>query len=116
MYTKKKVVETITRIVNLIAVSLCFLKEHWYIALAFFGIMIVCLYLFPYLVTLIVLKKDDREEVDGELFLWNEDSERIDYRLTLNSINQIPFKEYLNIRVNESARDPSINRKNEKKK
>ena len=116
MYTKKKVVETITRLVNMIAISLCFLKEHWYIAIMFFIVMIVCFYGLPWLVTLIVLKKDEQEEVDGELYLWNEDSERIDYRLTLNSINQIPFKEYLNIRVNESARDPSINRKNEKNK
>ena len=116
MYTKKKVVETLTRLVNMIALSLCFLKEHWYIAIMSFIIMIVCFYGLPWLVTLIVLKRDEQEEVDGELYLWNEDSERIDYRLTLNSINQIPFKEYLNIRVNESARDPSINRKNEKKK
>lgn len=115
MYTKKKVVETFTRIVNIIAVSLCFLKEHWYVAVIFFAIMLMAIYILPYLATLVLLKKDDREEVDGELYLWNEDNERIDYRLTLNNINEIPFKEYLNIRVNESARDKSLNQKNKNK-
>jgi hypothetical protein len=109
MYTKKKVIETITRLVNLIVISFCFLKEHWYIALMFFIIMLVCFYGFPWLVTLIVLKKEDQKEIDGELYLWTEDSEgKVDYRLTLNSINTIPFKEFLKIRVNENARDESI--------
>lgn len=109
MYTKKKVVETVTRLVNIIGMSLYFLKEHWYYALMFFIIMIVCFYGLPWLVTLIVLKKDDQKEIDGELYLWTmEDKDKIDYRLTLNAINTIPFKEYLKIKVNENARDESM--------
>ena len=109
MYTKKKVVETCTRLVNLLAISLCFLREHWYIAIAFFGVTLLCFWIFPFLITKIVLKKEDQKEIDGELYLWTEDSEgKVDYRLTLNSINTIPFKEYLKIKVNENARDESI--------
>lgn len=109
MYTKKKVVETCTRLVNLLAISLCFLREHWYITLAFFGVTLLCFWVFPFLVTLIVLKKEDQKEIDGELYLWTaEGDDKIDYRLTLNSINTIPFKEYLKIKVNENAQDESI--------
>ena len=109
MYTKKKVVETCTRLVNLLAISLCFLREHWYITLAFFGVTLLCFWVFPFLVTKIVLKKDDQKEIDGELYLWTaEGDDKIDYRLTLNNINTIPFKEYLKIKVNENAQDESI--------
>lgn len=109
MYTKKKVVETCTRLVNLLAISLCFLREHWYITLAFFGVTLLCFWVFPFLVTKIVLKKEDQKEIDGELYLWTaEGDDKIDYRLTLNSINTIPFKEYLKIKVNENAQDESI--------
>ena len=109
MYTKKKVVETITRLVNIIAMSLYFLKEHWYYALLCFAICIVAFWIIPFLVTKIVLKKDDQKEIDGELFLWTaEGDDKIDYRLTLNAINTIPFKEYLKIKVNENARDESM--------
>lgn len=109
MYTKKKVVETCTRLVNLLAISLCFLREHWYITLAFFGVTLLCFWVFPFLVTKIVLGKEDQKEIDGELFLWTaEGDDKIDYRLTLNAINTIPFKEYLKIKVNENAQDESI--------
>lgn len=109
MYTKKKVVETCTRLVNLLAISLCFLRENWYIPLAFFGVTLLCFWVFPFLVTKIVLGKEDQKEIDGELFLWTaEGDDKIDYRLTLNAINTIPFKEYLKIKVNENAQDESI--------
>lgn len=110
MYTKKQVVLTSTRIASIIGIGLGFMRENWIEALAFIFISIIFIMLLPWLVTLIVLKKDEQEEVDGELYLWNND-DRIDYRLSLNAVNEIPYKEYLKIRVNENARDESIMKK-----
>lgn len=110
MYTKKKVTETLTRVVNLIGLSVAFLKDHWLTALLFFLLTIIFFWIAPAIICKIVLKKDEQEEVDGELYLWNND-DRIDYRLSLNAVNEIPYKEYLKIRVNENARDESIMKK-----
>ena len=103
MFTKKNVLDFCSKIAALIGISIGLIREHWLLSLSFFITTIIFFFIIPSLLTRLLLKKDEREEVDGELYLWN-DEERVDYRLTLNSINEIPYKEYLKIRVNESAR------------
>lgn len=83
------------------------LLDGWLIGLLFFAITIIFFFIIPALLVKILLKKDEREECDGELYLWDQEG-KIDYRLTINSVKEIPFKEYLKIRVNETARDDSI--------
>ena len=107
MYTKKKVLIFMSRLSALIGLSVGMMQIDWLFALIFFGILMVFFFAFPALLTKLLLKKDEREEVDGELYLWNVDN-RIDYRLTINAVGEVPYKEYLKIRVNESARDESL--------
>ena len=107
MYTKKKVLIFMSRLSALIGLSVGMMQIDWLFALIFFGILMVFFFAFPALLTKLLLKKDEREEVDGELYLWNVDN-RIDYKLTINAVGEVPYKEYLKIRVNESARDESL--------
>lgn len=107
MFTKKKVLITMSRLASLIGFSIGLMQIDWLFALIFFGILMVFFFVFPALLTRLLLKKDEQEEVDGELYLWNDDN-RIDYRLTINAVGEVPYKEYLKIRVNESARDDSL--------
>ena len=107
MYTKKKVLITMSRLASLIGFSIGMIQIDWLFALIFFGILMVFFFVFPALLTRLLLKKDEREECDGELYLWDVD-DRIDYKLTINAVGEVPFKEYLKIRVNESARDDSL--------
>jgi hypothetical protein len=107
MFTKKKVLITSSRFSALIGISFSLIKEGWFIALMFFVVLVTFFFVIPAILTRLLLKKDEREEVDGELYLWNDDN-RIDYRLTINAVGEVPFKEYLKIRVNESARDESL--------
>ena len=65
--------------------------------------MVVFFFAIPAILSKLLLKKDEQEEVDGELYLWDREGQ-IDYRLTINAVGEIPYKEYLKIRVNESAR------------
>jgi hypothetical protein len=69
--------------------------------------MVVFFFVIPAILSKVLLRKDEREEVEGELYLWDVDG-RIDYRLTINAVGEVPYKEYLKIRVNESARDDSL--------
>lgn len=111
MYTKKKVLITSSRVSALIGISLSLIREGWYIALIFFGILVTFFFVIPAILTKLLLKKDEQEECDGELFLWGGEDDKIEYHLSINSVNQIPYKEYLKIRVNENARDESIMKK-----
>ena len=107
MFTKKKVLITSSRLSALIGVSFSLIRQGWFIALIFFVAMVVFFFAIPAILSKVLLKKDEREEVDGELYLWDVDG-RIDYRLTINAVGEVPYKEYLKIRVNESARDESL--------
>lgn len=107
MFTKKKVLITSSRLSALIGVSFSLISQGWLIALIFFVAMVVFFFVIPAILSKVLLKKDEREEVDGELYLWDVDG-RIDYRLTINAVGEVPYKEYLKIRVNESARDESL--------
>ena len=107
MFTKKKVLITSSRLSALIGVSFSLISQGWLIALIFFVAMIVFFFAIPAILSKVLLRKDEREEVDGELYLWDVDG-RIDYRLTINAVGEVPYKEYLKIRVNESARDESL--------
>ena len=107
MFTKKKVLITSSRLSALIGVSFSLIRQGWLIAFIFFVAMVVFFFAIPAILSKVLLKKDEREEVDGELYLWDVDG-RIDYRLTINAVGEVPYKEYLKIRVNESARDESL--------
>lgn len=107
MYTKKKVLIFTTRLASLIGFSVGIMQIDWLLGLLYFGLLITFFFVIPAILTRLLLKKDEQEEVDGELYLWNDDN-RIDYRLTINAVGEVPFKEYLKIRVNESARDDSL--------
>ena len=107
MFTKKKVLITSSRLSALIGVSFSLISQGWLIALIFFVAMVVFFFLLPALLVKLLLKKDEQDECDGELYLWDVDG-KIDYKLTINAVGEIPFKEYLKIRVNETARDKSI--------
>jgi hypothetical protein len=107
MFTKKKVLITSSRLSALIGVSFSLISQGWLIALIFFVAMVVFFFVIPAILSKVLLRKDEREEVDGELYLWDVDG-KIDYRLTINAVGEIPYKEYLKIRVNESARDDSL--------
>jgi hypothetical protein len=107
MFTKKKVLITSSRLSALIGVSFSLISQGWLIALIFFVAMVVFFFAIPAILSKVLLRKDEREEVDGELYLWDVDG-RIDYRLTINAVGEVPYKEYLKIRVNESARDDSL--------
>ena len=103
MFTKKKVLVTSSRLSALIGVSFSLMSQGWLIALIFFVAMVVFFFAIPAILSKVLLKKDEQEEVDGELYLWDREGQ-IDYRLTINAVGEIPYKEYLKIRVNESAR------------
>ena len=103
MFTKKKVLITSSRLSALIGVSFSLISQGWLIALIFFVAMVVFFFAIPAILSKVLLKKDEQEEVDGELYLWDREGQ-IDYRLTINAVGEIPYKEYLKIRVNESAR------------
>lgn len=103
MFTKKKVLVTSSRLSALIGVSFSLIRQGWLIALIFFVAMVVFFFAIPAILSKVLLKKDEQEEVDGELYLWDREGQ-IDYRLTINAVGEIPYKEYLKIRVNESAR------------
>lgn len=107
MFTKKKVLVTSSRLSALIGVSFSLISQGWLITLIFFVAMVVFFFVIPAILSKVLLKKDEQEEVDGELYLWDVDG-RIDYRLTINAVGEVPYKEYLKIRVNESARDESL--------
>ena len=108
MYTKKSVLNTMSRLAGIFGISAgTAYAEGWLIGLLLFAVIVIFVFVFPAILSKLLLKKDEREEVDGELYLWTVDN-RIDYKLTINSVNEVPFKEYLRIRVNESARDKSI--------
>lgn len=108
MYTKKQVVLTSTRIASIIAIGLGFVRDNWIKALCFIFISIIFIMVLPWALTKLRLKKDEFEEVDGEIFLWGNEDDKIEYHLTINDAKTIPFKEFLKIRVNENARDESI--------
>ena len=103
MFTKKKVLVTSSRLSALIGVSFSLMSQGWLIALIFFVAMVVFFFAIPAILSKLLLKKDEQQEVDGELYLWDREGQ-IDYRLTINAVGEIPYKEYLKIRVNESAR------------
>lgn len=103
MFTKKKVLVTSSRLSALIGVSFSLISQGWLIALIFFVAMVVFFFAIPAILSKVLLKKDEQQEVDGELYLWDREGQ-IDYRLTINAVGEIPYKEYLKIRVNESAR------------
>lgn len=108
MFTKRQVVETATRVAAIGGLSISFVHENWLTVLCFFVATIIFVLIAPWLLTKIRLKKDDFEEVDGEIFLWGGEDDKIEYHLTINDPRTIPFKEFLKIRVNENARDDSI--------
>ena len=108
MYTKKQVVLTSTRVASIIGIGLGFVRENWIEALCFIFISIIFIMLLPWVLTKLRLKRDEFDEVDGEIFLWGDNDGKIEYHLTLNDPKTIPFKEFLKIRVNENARDESI--------
>lgn len=110
MYTKKKVLISATRFAALIGLSIGMMQVDWLLGIIFFGILVMFFFGFPALLTKLLLKKDEQEEVDGELYLWDVDG-RIDYKLTINAVGEVPYKEYLTIRVNESCRDSSLSKK-----
>ena len=103
MFTKKKVLVTSSRLSALIGVSFSLMSQGWLIALIFFVAMVVFFFAIPAILSKLLIKKDEQQEVDGELYLWDREGQ-IDYRLTINAVGEIPYKEYLKIRVNESAR------------
>ena len=107
MFTKKKVLIAMSRFAALIGFCIGLIRVDWLYAIIFFAVLTTFFFVIPAILTRLLLKKDEREEVDGELYLWNDDN-RIDYRLTINAVGEVPYKEYLKIRVNESARDESL--------
>ena len=107
MYTKKKVLTAMSRFAALLGFSIGLIQIDWLYAVIFFGVLVTFFFVFPALLTRLLLKKDEREEVDGELYLWDVDN-KIEYKLTINAVGEVPYKEYLKIRVHESARDESI--------
>lgn len=110
MYTKKTVLTVLSRLAGIFGISAgTVYSEGWLIGLLLLAVMIIFVFVFPAILSKILLKKDEQEEVDGELYLWDVDG-KIDYKLTINAVGEIPFKEYLKIRVNESARDKSLNK------
>lgn len=96
-----------SRLSALIGLSIGMMQIDWLLGLLYFGLLVGFFFVIPSILTRLLLKKDEREEIDGELYLWNDDN-RIDYRLTINAVGEVPYKEYLKIRVNESARDESL--------
>ena len=107
MYTKKKVLIFMSRLSALIGLSIGMMQIDWLLGLLYFGLLVGFFFVIPAILTKLLLKKDEQEECDGELYLWNDDN-RIDYKLTINAVGEVPYKEYLKIRVNESARDDSL--------
>ena len=110
MFTKKKVLIFMTRLSALIGLSIGMMQIDWLLGLLYFGLLVGFFFIIPAILTKLLLRKDEQEEVDGELYLWDVD-DRIDYKLTINAVGEVPFKEYLKIRVNESARDESLSKK-----
>ena len=109
MFTKKKALIFMTRLAAMIGLTEgLIMTDGWLIALTFCAIAIVFLFVVPSLIVRLLLKKDEREEVDGEIFLWGDNDGKIEYHLTMNDPKTIPYKEFLKIRVNENARDESI--------
>lgn len=108
MYTKKQVVLTSTRIASIIGIGLGFIRENWIEAVCFIFISIIFIMVLPWALTKLRLKRDEFDEVDGEIFLWGDNDGKIEYHLIVNDPKTIPFKEFLKIRVNENARDESI--------
>lgn len=108
MYTKKQVVLTSTRIASIVSIGLGFIRDNWIEALCFIFISIIFIMVLPWALTKLRLKRDEFEEVDGEIFLWGDEDGKIEYHLTINDAKSIPYKEFLKIRVNENARDDSI--------
>lgn len=111
MYTKKQVVLTSTRIASIIGISIGFGRESWLEAVCYFIVTIIFIMVLPWALTKLRLKRDEFEEVDGELFLWGDEDGKIEYHLTINDAKTIPFKEFIKIRINENARDESIMKK-----
>lgn len=103
LFTKKQVLITSSRLSALFGVSLSLLREGWFIALIFFAALVTFFFAIPAILSKLLLKKDEQQEVDGELYLWDREGQ-IDYRLTINAVGEIPYKEYLKIRVNETCR------------
>ena len=110
MYTKKKVLIFMSRLSALIGLSIGMMQIDWLLGLLYFCLLVGFFFIIPAILTKLLLKKDEQEEVDGELYLWDVDN-RIDYKLTINAVGEVPYKEYLKIRVNESARDKSLSQK-----
>lgn len=99
-----------SRLSALIGLSIGMMQIDWLLGLLYFGLLVGFFFIIPAILTKLLLKKDEREEVDGELYLWDVDN-RIDYKLTINAVGEVPYKEYLKIKVNESARDKSLSKK-----
>lgn len=110
MFTKKQVLIFMSRLSALIGLSIGMMQIDWLLGLLYFGLLVGFFFIIPAILTKLLLKKDEREEVDGELYLWDVDN-RIDYKLTINAVGEVPYKEYLKIKVNESARDKSLSEK-----
>lgn len=110
MYTKKKVLIFMSRLAALIGLSVGIMQIDWLLGLIYFGLLITFFFVIPAILTKLLLKKDEQEECDGELYLWDVD-DKIDYKLTINAVGEIPYKEYLKIRVNETCRDKSLSKK-----
>lgn len=108
MFTKKKTLIFMTRLAALIGLTEgLIMTDGWLVGLTFCAIAIIFLFVVPSLIVRLFLKKDEREEVDGELYLWDYDG-KIEYKLTINAVGEVPYKEFLKIRINESARDESL--------
>ena len=108
MFTKKKTIIFMTRFAAMIGLTEGLtMADGWLIGLTFCAIAIIFLFVVPSLIVRLFLKKDEREEVDGELYLWDYDG-RVEYKLTINAVGEVPYKEFLKIRINESARDESL--------
>jgi hypothetical protein len=72
--------------------------------LSVFGSLCCAVWLTPWIVSRLVLNKNQQDEVDGEISLLSTNNNSVEYYLTVDEPMAIPYKDKLTILVNENVK------------
>lgn len=104
MFTRKQITDFISRVVALGAFSVGYSHSDIQTGLLVFGSLCCSVWLTPWLVSRLVLNKNQQDEVDGEISLLSTNNNSVEYYLSVDEPMSIPYKDKLTIRVNENVK------------
>lgn len=104
MLTEKQIAYFLARIVAIGAFAVGHSHDDILTGLAIFGSLCSCVWLTPWLVCKLFLKRNQQEEVDGVITLMSVENNNVEYHLSIDKPMAIPYKDKLIIRVHENTR------------